>query len=199
MKESKLFLKYFENGAKGADLLGKMRLSSACRQRACRPVRPSVRSRQMKLTDDQWKTARGLYLTGSDWGTIADKLGAKKATLQKRAEREGLTKLRREAKSISLTEISVKTEKSLESLSALVRSKLAADAVSTLERIDSYDLDGIRDESVRETILGSVAKRSALVFGWSEQGEQASVSINLLGQMPDRAAEIQVTSEPSDK
>jgi hypothetical protein len=31
-----------------------------------------------------------------------------------------------------------------------------------------------------------VAKRSALVFGWSEQGEQASVSINLLGQMPDR-------------
>jgi len=44
-----------------------------------------------------------------------------------------------------------------------------------------------------------MAKRSALVFGWSEQGEQASVSINLLGQMPDRAAEIQVTSEPSDK
>jgi hypothetical protein len=153
----------------------------------------------MKLTDDQWKTARGLYLTGSDWGTIADKLGAKKATLQKRAEREGLTKLRREAKSISLTEISVKTEKSLEALSALVRSKLAADAASTLERIDSYDLDGIRDESTREQILGSVAKRSALVFGWSEQGEQASVSINLLGQMPDRIAEIQVTGEPETK
>jgi len=172
-----------------------MGLSSACRQRACRPVRPSVRSRQMKLTDDQWKTARGLYLTGSDWGTIADKLGAKKTTLQKRAEREGLTKLRREAKSISLTEISVKTEKSLEALSALVRSKLAADAASTLERIDSYSLDGIKDESVRETILGSVAKRSALVFGWSEQGEQASVSINLLGSMPDRIAEIQVTGE----
>jgi hypothetical protein len=78
-----------------------------------------------------------------------------------------------------------KTE-SLESLSALVRSKLAADAASTLERIDSYALDGIKDESVRETILGSVAKRSALVFGWSETGEQASVSINLLGSMPDR-------------
>lgn len=153
----------------------------------------------MKLTDDQWKTARGLYLAGSDWGTIADKLGAKKATLQKRAEREGLTKLRREAKSISLTEISVKTEKSLEALSALVRSKLAADAASTLERIDSYALDGIKDESVRETILGSVAKRSALVFGWSEQGEAASVSINLLGSMPDRSIEVSVNhgSEPS--
>ncbi len=92
-----------------------------------------------------------------------------------------------------------KKTQSLESLSALVRSKLAADAASTLERIDSYDLDGIRDESTREQILGSVAKRSALVFGWSEQGEAASVSINLLGSMPDRIAEIQVTGEPETK
>ncbi len=92
-----------------------------------------------------------------------------------------------------------KKTQSLESLSALVRSKLAADAASTLERIDSYALDGIKDESVRETILGSVAKRSALVFGWSEQGEQASVSINLLGSMPDRIAEVQVVNEQPDK
>jgi hypothetical protein len=91
-----------------------------------------------------------------------------------------------------------KTE-SLETLSALVRNKLAADAASTLERIDSYDLDGIKDESTREQILGSVAKRSALVFGWSETGEQASVSINLLGQMPDRVSEIQVVSESETK
>lgn len=170
------------------------RLSSACRQRACRAVRPSVRSRQMKLTDDQWKTARGLYLAGSDWGTIADKLGAKKATLQKRAEREGLTKLRKEAKSISLTEISVKTEKSLEALSAIVRSKLAADAAATLERVDSYALDGIKDESIRETILASVAKRSALTFGWSETGESPQVSVNILGALPDRS-EVRIESE----
>ncbi len=94
--------------------------------------------------------------------------------------------------------VSSKETVSLESLSALVRSKLAADAASTLERIDSYDLDGIKDESVRETILGSVAKRSALVFGWSEQGEAASVSINLLGQMPDRSSvEINVNESRS--
>jgi hypothetical protein len=91
-----------------------------------------------------------------------------------------------------------KTE-SLETLSALVRNRLAADAASTLERIDSYSLDGIKDEGVRETILGSVAKRSALVFGWSETGEQASVSINLLGSMPDRITEIQVTGESDSK
>ncbi len=91
--------------------------------------------------------------------------------------------------------ISSKEIQSLESLSALVRSKLAADAASTLERIEGYSLDGIKDEATRETILGSVAKRSALVFGWSETGEQASVSINLLGSMPDRISEIQVTGE----
>jgi hypothetical protein len=92
-----------------------------------------------------------------------------------------------------------KKTQTLESLSALVRSKLAADAASTLERIDSYNLDGIKDESTREQILGSVAKRSALVFGWSETGEQASVSINLLGQMPDRTPVEVVVSEPPDK
>jgi hypothetical protein len=87
----------------------------------------------------------------------------------------------------------------LEALSAIVRSKLAEDAAATIERVNGYDLDGIRDESTREQILGSVAKRSALVFGWSEAGEQASVSINLLGQMPDRITEIQVMGEPETK
>ena len=88
---------------------------------------------------------------------------------------------------------------SLESLSVLVRSKLAADAASTLERVDSYALDGIKDEATRETILNSVSKRSALVFGWSEGGEATSVSINLLGSMPDRFSEIQVSNATDSK
>jgi len=95
--------------------------------------------------------------------------------------------------------VSSKETQSLESLSALVRSKLAADAAATIERVDGYDLEGLKDEATRETILNSVAKRSALVFGWSEQGESASVSINLLGSMPDRIAEVNVTSEPPEK
>ena len=82
--------------------------------------------------------------------------------------------------------VSSKETVSLESLSALVRSKLAADAASTLERVNGYALDGIKDESTREQILGSVAKRSALVFGWSESGESPSVSVNILGALPDR-------------
>ena len=116
-------------------------------------------------------------------------------SLFQKASKSGFGKLAKEVKEVSLKK---KTE-SLESLSALVRSKLAQDAASTLERIEGYSLEGIKDEATRETILGSVAKRSALVFGWSETGEQASVSINLLGSMPDRVTEIQVTGEPETK
>jgi hypothetical protein len=135
-----------------------------------------------KMKPEQWTKAKSLYLAGKTWKAIADDLGLNQSTLLSKASREGLPKVRKEMRNT----VSSKENVSLESLSALVRSKLAADAASTLERIDSYALDGIKDESVRETILGSVAKRSALVFGWSEAGEQASVSINLLGQMPDR-------------
>lgn len=144
----------------------------------------------MRMDKKTWEKAKALYFAGQSWESIANDLQVNKATLANKASLEGVTKVKREAMSIS-----PKKEISLESLSTLVRSKLAADAASTLERIDSYALDGIKDESTREQILGSVAKRSALVFGWSEQGEQASVSINLLGSMPDRVAEIQVAGE----
>jgi hypothetical protein len=147
------------------------------------------------MTSEQWTKAKSLYLAGKTWGAIASDLKLNQSTLLSKASREGLPKVRKEMRNT----ISSKENVSLESLSALVRSKLAADAASTLERIDGYDLDGIKDESTREQILGSVAKRSALVFGWSEQGEQASVSINLLGSMPDRIAEIQVTGETGSK
>ena len=136
----------------------------------------------MGMPKEVWQRACSLYLAGMEWDAIADKLKVNKTTLCKRASLEGVTKVKKEMQTVCKEK---KTE-SLETLSALVRNRLAADAASTLERIDSYSLDGIKDEGVRETILGSVAKRSALVFGWSETGEQASVSINLLGSMPDR-------------
>jgi hypothetical protein len=147
------------------------------------------------MPKEVWQKACSLYLAGMDWDAIADKLKVNKTTLCKRASLEGVTKVKREMQTVCIQK---KTE-SLESLSAIVRNRLAADAAATLERIDSYSLDGIKDESVRETILGSVAKRSALVFGWSEQGEVASVSINLLGQMPDRGVEVNVTGESETK
>jgi hypothetical protein len=144
------------------------------------------------MTVKEWEKAKALYVSGKGWKAIGEQLGLSVATLKTKASRSGVTQLRKETEAILSSEISVRTEKSLEALSVLVRSKLAADAASTIERVDSYDLDGIKDEATRETILNSVAKRSALVFGWSEQGEATSVSINLLGSMPDRFAEVVV-------
>jgi len=147
------------------------------------------------MKEKQWEKAKALYLAGKSWKAISDETGLNQSTLMSKASRDEWTTFRKGMRDI----VSSKEIQSLETLSALVRSKLAADAASTLERIDSYALEGIKDESVRETILGSVAKRSALVFGWSEQGEQASVSINLLGSMPDRSIEVSVTSEAETK
>ena len=147
------------------------------------------------MPKEVWKRACSLYLAGMDWDAIADKLKVNKTTLCKRASLEGVTKVKKEMQTVCIQK---KTE-SLESLSAIVRNRLAADAAATLERIDSYSLDGIKDESTREQILGSVAKRSALVFGWSETGEATSVSINLLGSMPDRGVEVNVTGETETK
>jgi len=144
----------------------------------------------MRMDKSKWEKAKAKYFAGETWETIANDLQLNRATLQQKASLEGITKLKAQMQTVCIE----KKAQSLESLSAIVRSKLAADAASTLERIDSYDLDGIKDESVRESILGSVAKRSALVFGWSEGNESTSVSINLLGSMPDRFAEVVVTN-----
>ena len=139
-----------------------------------------------------WEKAKALYLAGKSWKAISDETGIVQSTLQSKASRDDWTKFRRGMRdTISSNEI-----QSLESLSALVRSKLAADAASTLERVDSYDLDGLKDEATRETILNSVAKRSALVFGWSEGGEATSVSINLLGSMPDKLFHVEQSVNP---
>lgn len=147
------------------------------------------------MKPEQWTKAKSLYLAGKTWKAIAGETGLNQATLLSKASREGLPAVRKEMRNT----VSSKENVSLESLSVLVRNRLAADAASTLERVDSYALDGIKDESTREQILGSVAKRSALVFGWSEAGESASVSINLLGSMPDKFHVEQVVSEPPDK
>jgi hypothetical protein len=144
------------------------------------------------VTKNEWNQAKALYLSGKTWKAIGSELKLNFATLTSKASKEGITKVRKEMRNT----ISHKETVSIESLSAIVRSKLAADAASTLERIDSYDLDGIKDESLREGILQSVSKRSALVFGWSEGNESTSVSINLLGSMPDKLFHVEQSVNP---
>ena len=152
----------------------------------------------MAKPSEVWETVSARYLAGEELSTIANDLKLCVETVQTKASRTGLTRLRKQMQTVCKENKSLKTENSIEALSILVRNKLAADAAATIERIDSYDLEGIKDEATRETILGSVAKRSALVFGWSEAGEQASVSINLLGSMPDRSSvEVNVNESRS--
>lgn len=147
----------------------------------------------MAIKKDVWEKAKAMYLSEIDWETISDRLNVKKATLMNRASKEGLTRVKREIDSLSSNNKISNTEKSLEALSKLVRSKLANDAISTLERVDKYDISDIREENTREQVLASISKRSALVFGWSDQSENATVSINLLGALPDRSNEINVS------
>jgi hypothetical protein len=153
----------------------------------------------MAKPSEVWETVSARYLAGEELSAIADDLKLCVETVQTKASRTGLTKLRKQMQTVCKENKSLKTENSIEALSILVRSKLAEDAAATLERVNGYSLEGIRDENTREQILGSVAKRSALVFGWSETGEQASVSINLLGSMPDRSFEVSVSNETPDK
>ena len=149
----------------------------------------------MAIKKEVWEKAKAMYLSEIDWETISDRLSVKKATLMNRASKEGLTRVKREIDSLSSNNKISNTERSLEALSKLVRSKLANDAISTLERVDKYDISDIREENTREQVLASISKRSALVFGWSDTSENATVSINLLGALPDKSLNITPTSE----
>lgn len=144
----------------------------------------------MRLTPEKWEIAKARKLQGETWKAIANDLQLTETSLFQKASKSGFGKIAKEVKQVSLE----KKTQSLESLSALVRSKLAQDAAATIERVNGYALDGIRDEGTREQILGSVAKRSALVFGWSETGEAPQVSVNILGALPDRMS-VDVTPD----
>lgn len=139
----------------------------------------------------EWNRAKSLYLAGKSWKAIADETGLVQSTLQSKASKEGLTKVKGEMRNI----VSSKETVNIEELSKLVRSKLANDAISTLERVDNYSISDIREENTREQVLASISKRSALVFGWSDQSENATVSINLLGALPDKSLNITPSNE----
>ena len=78
------------------------------------------------------------------------------------------------------------TRDSVDSISARVRSRLAANIEATVARADSYAPSDLREEGQLETVLASVTKRAATVFGWSESQASTLVSVNLLGALPDR-------------
>lgn len=138
----------------------------------------------MKRKKFDWNLVRSRYLAGEEMSSIARDLQCSASTLNSRANRTGLPELRRQMQTARIS----RENKSIESLSDLVRQKLANDALQTLERVDNYAIAELSEESKREQVIASVAKRSALVFGWEESQQSAQVNINLLSAMPDKKA-----------
>jgi hypothetical protein len=126
--------------------------------------------------------ARSMYCAGTPLNTIAHETGIRAATVANRAAEENWKRERDMVKSSSPN----KSLQDLDSLGRLVRQKLAADALTTLERVEGYLMSDVGDETKREQVLGSVTKRAATVFGWSEDSAPVQVNVALLGALNDR-------------
>lgn len=87
--------------------------------------------------------------------------------------------------------------KPLDEIGKEVRSKLATNIQTTLERVSELRPEDMREEVQLETVLGSLTKRAATVFGWAETQSNVLVSVGLLGALPDR--EVDVTPSPEDR
>jgi hypothetical protein len=84
-------------------------------------------------------------------------------------------------------------QKPIEEIGIQVRSKLASNIQTTLDRVSELRPDDMKEEVQLETVLGSLTKRAATVFGWSEAQAIPAVSLTLLGALPDR----EITVSPS--
>jgi hypothetical protein len=160
------------------------------------------------LSPKLWALVKSRYMSGEGIAAIASDLQLNEKTLRCRATKEGLPKKRQLAKNAlsdqkeppvgvvskpSGNSLQV-TRDSVDSISQRVRSRLAANIEATVARADSYSPSDLKEEGQLETVLASVTKRAATVFGWSESQASTLVSVNLLGALPDR--EIVVSAAP---
>lgn len=156
-----------------------------------------------KLNEKQWAAIRTRYLKGESFATIANDYGVSEAALQYRGRKERLQQCKAFAIETSSSKESspqgekgnslIVTRESVDSIGQRVRSRLAANIEATVARADSYAPSDLREENQLETVLASVTKRAATVFGWSESQASTLVSVNLLGALPDRELDVTPT------
>jgi len=84
--------------------------------------------------------------------------------------------------------ISQNTDASIEEISRRVRDLLAADSLATSIRVAQYDPQDIREEGMRESVMGSLVKRSAQVLGWESASSTVQVQVGVIASLPDRPA-----------
>ena len=187
---------------------GELGVPCGTKRLAKRPPRARHLDAMPNLSPKLWALVKSRYMSGEGIAAIASDLQLNEKTLRCRATKEGLPKKRQLAKNAlsdqkeppvgAVSKPSgnspVITRDSVDSISQRVRSRLAANIEATVARADSYAPADLREENQLETVLASVTKRAATVFGWSESQASTLVSVNLLGALPDR--EIVVSAAP---
>lgn len=157
------------------------------------------------LTQKEITKARARYEAGDAFSRIANDLQCHETSLRYHARKQGWQR-----NVVVQSETSLSQEKSplerkgnssgiptkpLDEIGKEVRSRLATNIQTTLERVSELRPEDIREEVQLETVLGSLTKRAATVFGWAESQGNVLVSVGLLGALPDR--EVDVTPETS--
>ena len=159
------------------------------------------------LSPKQWATVKRRWERYESFAAIAKDYQCNEATLRRRAKKETWQRDETfDVQPLPSKEITplekphhgpAITQKPLDEIGKDVRSRLATNIATTLERVSSLSPDDMREEVQLETVLGSLTKRAATVFGWTEQQSNVLVSVGLLGALPDREVDVTPLREQS--
>lgn len=151
------------------------------------------------ISQEEWDKAKLMRMAGSGWREISELLQINENTLKCRAHRERLPTLTATVKAEVAALPQKRINSSLAETSQRVRDILAVDAESTALRLESYQPDNLRDEWQREQIAGSLVKRAAATFDWSQQQSQLVLNVGIMSQLPDAdQSVIDLSSENTD-
>jgi hypothetical protein len=137
------------------------------------------------ITAEEWDKAKLMRMAGSGWREIAELLQINENTLKCRAHRERLPTLTATVKAEVAAMPGKRIASSLAETSQRVRDLLAVDAESTALRLEQYQPDNLRDEWQREQIAGSLVKRAAATFDWTQSQSQLVLNVGIMSQLPD--------------
>ena len=144
-----------------------------------------------ELTPSLWENCRARKIAGQTWVQISNDTGINQNTLKARWSREKMPALQKTVATIqaSIPQKNLSdTSATIEEISRRVRDLLAADSLATSIRVAQYDPADIREEGMRESVMGSLVKRSAQVLGWETATNNVQVQVGVIASLPDRPA-----------
>lgn len=147
---------------------------------------------QVELTPALWENCRARKMAGQTWSFISNETGVPIGTLKARWSREKMPALQKTVATVrdSLPQKNLSdTTATIEEISKRVRDLLAADSLATSLRVQQYDPQDIREEGMREQVMGSLVKRSAQVLGWESTSSTVQVQVGVIASLPDRPSD----------